>query len=112
MSKDPTKDLPGDEEESPPTRIMLETILARLNDQGVKLDVLNAKVDDLSAKFDNLSARVERLEARVDGVGAKLEEGFDNIGHQLMVISGDIIRLRADAIRQVKRVDDLEKKAS
>ena len=98
---------------------MLETVLAKLYEQGARLDALNTKVDELGArvdalytKVDQLGGRIDRLEAKVDGLSVKMDEGFDSIGHQLMVISGDIIRLRADAIRQAKRVDELDKKAS
>jgi outer membrane murein-binding lipoprotein Lpp len=127
------KGLPDDEEKTATTRVMLETILAKMNEQGARLDALNTKVDELGvrvysldAKVDELGARVDRLDAKVDelgvrldrldakveGLSVKMEEGFDSIGHQLMVISGDLTRLRADAIRQAKRVDELEKKAS
>ena len=92
MSEDQTKFLnEDDKQKAPTTEPMLEAILARLNDLTAKMET----------GFAEIKERLTALEKAVH----KLERKFD-------VFSIESMKIKADVLDVVNRVEDLERKAS
>ena len=78
----------SDQDKAPTTKPMLEAILA-----------------EVRAGFAEVNQRLAALETA-------MRDGFDNTDRRLGVLSDDINKLRADAVKYNKRLDELERKAS
>ena len=55
MSEGTTKDLPEDEQKAPTTRVMLETILAKVNDLSARMD----------ARFDAMEKEIREIKRNI-----------------------------------------------
>jgi TolA-binding protein len=92
---DPTKIIGDNAPPTPPTQPTIETVLQRLNELG------------------------ERLSAEIQSSRAEMNEGFSQVNDQLStlnakidILNDDLLEVKAQQRKQVKRIDELERKAS
>ena len=81
-----------------------------------------ARFDAMDGRFNNIDVRLERLEAKqydtkpmwertlteIAELRTEAGERFDSIERKLGLLYSDIINLRADQLRDERRVDKLE----
>jgi hypothetical protein len=64
MSKDPTKDLPNDENKAPTTNMMVETLLLEVREGFAEVRENFAKVN---SRFDRVDSQIEDLRRDYSG---------------------------------------------
>jgi len=99
------------------TQPMVETVLERLQGLETRLEskLLQASVATASL-VEQLSARVEQLSARVEQqfaiLRAEMNENFSRVRDEIAILNEDTLKTRAGQRELLRRIEELESKAS
>jgi hypothetical protein len=114
MSNDePTQDVPNDAATKP----MLEAVLDRITTVAEALTArINEVAADLTGEIAQLRKDVDqRFDAVVNDVALlrkDVEQGFRRVERKIELLNNDFLSMRGDQEDLLRRVEDLEKKAS
>jgi len=99
------------------TQPMVETVLERLQGLETRLESKLLQASGATASLvEQLSARVEQLSARVEQqfaiLRAEMNENFSRVRDEIAILNEDTLKTRAGQRELLRRIEELESKAS
>jgi uncharacterized protein YPO0396 len=81
-------------------------------DDATTKPTIETVLDRINALGENLGGRLERVEQQVTALRSDMEAGLRQIGRKIQVLNDNILTVQADHRDLIRRVEDLESKAS
>gem|GEM_PF-5028692 len=91
------------------TNTRLDSTNARLDSTNTRLDAIELRIAELDTR---LSDRIERLSDRIESLSDKMERGFIQVGDKIDALNRSRLQTEADQSNVLRRIRDLESKAS
>jgi chromosome segregation ATPase len=79
-----------------------------------KLDGVESRLGRVESKFDRIDSGMDRMETKIESIDAVLKsvnEGLMELKDEFRVVSGQFNDVGSMAIKDHKRIDDLEQRA-
>jgi prefoldin subunit 5 len=83
-----------------------------MSDDGTTKPTIETVLDRINALGQSLGERLERVEQQLTALRAATEAGLKQIGRKIEVLNDNILTVQADQRDLMRRVEDLESKAS
>jgi chromosome segregation ATPase len=96
---------------------------ARIDETNARIDATNARIDATNTRLDGLesrladvearlSARIEILSDRIEILSDRMEKGFIEVGDKIDALNRGRLQTEAEHSNILRRIRDLESKAS
>ena len=110
----------SDDQESRTTRPTIETVLERMQTQEARIVELivssigrvESRLDKIESRLDTLEGRLATVESQVATLREDMNAGFAKLRDQVLLIHEDNLEIRARHRDLLRRMEELESKAS